>query len=235
MTNTLNNIATLAAKDRVFNNGKKPTKPAVYGLVEELIASGLAPTEYQLATLYGYFIPALPAKPKTAAQWVQKAVPSKDVRYYLNNANVLAGKLRGTDGHRLHIAPTDLVDGYYDKAGNLVEVDGRYPDIDRVIPNGPNRIEVKFNAITDFYTGVHKYNTQTTEVLILREAITNDDGVATQTACEVNKKYFQDAISNPSPVARLTLPPLTGTGESVLIEFADGSLAVVMPLRQPKK
>lgn len=235
MLNTLNTIATLAAKDRAFNNGKKPTKPTVYSLVEDLIVTGLAPTEYQLATLYGYFVPALPAKPKTAAQWVQKAVPTKDVRYYLNNANVLAGKLRGTDGHRLHIAPTDLVDGYYDKAGNLVEVDGKYPDIDRVIPNGPNRIEVKFNSITDFNTGVHKYNGQTTETLMLRDVITNDDGDTTQTACEVNKKYFQDAIANPSPVVRLTLPPLTSAGESVLIEFADGSLAVVMPLRQPKK
>lgn len=88
-----------------------------------------------IESLYRYFLPATPKKAKTSEQWVAKAVPQKDVRYYLNYLYVKDGLMYGTDGHRIHWAPTDKPNGFYcPQSFNPVELEATYPDVNRVIP-----------------------------------------------------------------------------------------------------
>ena len=221
----IDTIATRAANNRQLI-GKNTNKKDVYPIVEDLINSGVAPTEDQLATLYSFFMPALPAKPKTAQQWVQKAVAVKDVRYYLNNAHASSGFLRGTDGHRLHIAPiAGLFDGYYDKNGSKIDSDDKYPDVQRVIPaNDRGRVKVDLSDLTKFDTRI----SGKIECIVLRA---DDPDNGQQKHYHVQSNYLRAALSNPSPLSCATIPAINDECGRMLLTFEDASIAVLMPIR----
>lgn len=104
-------------------------------LMAQTLLEGGELSEIQKEALYKYFSPAVPKKAKKAWQWVAKAVGVKDVRYYINFLYSDGRRLIGTDGHRMHWIETDLEPGYYcPKTLERVVCDGRFPDIDRVIP-----------------------------------------------------------------------------------------------------
>lgn len=115
----------------------KPSRKEAFDIL--VAAKSRALSECEIDSLINYFAPAVPSAPKTAFQWVARAVAIDDVRQYLHFVNVSSGVMRATDGHRLHWATTDLPDGNYDaKTGLRVDdnfVRGSFPDISRVIPS----------------------------------------------------------------------------------------------------
>ena len=115
---------------------KKPTRKEAFDLACKAKSHHL--TEGEIDSLINYFAPSVPSSPKTAFQWVARAVAINDTRQYLQFVHVSDGVMYATDGHRLHWADTDLANGYYDaKTGARVDdkfVRGQYPDVRRVIP-----------------------------------------------------------------------------------------------------
>ena len=73
----------------------------------------------------------------SALEWVARAVSAQDVRAYLCYLWVSPeGVAYGTDGHRAHFAAVEgIAPGFYDpKTLKPAEVDGKYPDINRLMP-----------------------------------------------------------------------------------------------------
>lgn len=209
----LNEIATKANSELL----KKINKTEAFDTVLDLINTGAAPDEYQLAKLYSYFLPPLPAKPKTSNDWVQKAVAEN-------------GKLTAIDGHRLHIGPaTGVTDGFYDKQNNRVEVDGKFPDIERVIPaySAKDREVIDLSDLSslEIRVTVPKVDSKPLETYIL------NDGDTSQNTVAVKVSYLKQALSNPSPLVRATIGAKSNRYSALRLDFEDGSIAVVMPIR----
>ena len=114
----------------------KPNRKKAFGIA--LAAKERELTESEKDSLILYFAPSAPAVAKTAFQWAARAAAVKDVRHYLCFVHVLGGIMRASDGHRLHWAPTDLAEGYYEPSTGLRVDDkntqGEFPDVSRVIP-----------------------------------------------------------------------------------------------------
>lgn len=100
------------------------------------LKSGQEFGEYHLDALINYFSPPVPKEPRDAFDWVAKAVSDdRDVRKYLRYVYVEDGEMVATNGHRMHIAKTELPNGFYDpRTRLLVDTDAKYPDYKRVIP-----------------------------------------------------------------------------------------------------
>lgn len=115
----------------------KPSKKEAFNLVYSARREKRELTDHEKDMLLNYFAPARPKNPATPEQWVAKACADKqDLRYYLRYVHVKDSIAYGTDGHRIHWAPTEFADGYYDPATLLAcECDGRFPDVQRAIPN----------------------------------------------------------------------------------------------------
>ena len=138
----------------ISDKAEKINKKQAFELIENL-KCGEAITADQIDSLLLYFAPPIPKKPKTAFDWVARAVAKKDVRYYLEFIRVQNGKMYGTDGHRMHIAQTDLPEGWYcPKTKAKVECDAKGPDYDRV--SGFRSNESKAVKLGDFETHVGK-------------------------------------------------------------------------------
>lgn len=129
-------IATMACKI------KKPNKETAFNALKQIIDSGIS--ENNLAILYSFFIPPIPSKSKTIEAWIAKAKQSKDSRSYLNYIYVKDGLIMACDGHRAHLSPTDIQDGFYDTALTKIDREDHenyYPDIIGIIPEKMNLIE----------------------------------------------------------------------------------------------
>ena len=199
-------------------NVKRPTKKQAFEIVQQLGELADNPDMIQkLGELYQYFIPPIPAKPKTPEQWVAKAIAGpKDVRSNLGFIRVKNGVMVATDGLRLHTAPTGLRDGSYDKALTLIDTTtaGVFP--------------LQWGRLTrvNGYGGV-KLNTLNLEVKsingILRYLITH--AINNEKVAIVDKKYMDDALSYlkyptlyyKSPTDRLVL--MEGDNVAVISPF----------------
>lgn len=195
---------------------KKPTKTQALALLNELHTGDITPAlrELHLAALYQWFIPPTPAKPKTAEQWVSKALATKDVRYYLTYLCSDKGSLVATDGHRLHVVHNmDYPDGAYNKAMDHIEPDtaGKFPDWRRVISD-----HERTHAFKDLtFTEVEKGGRFLTE-------IRHDDSLLVT----VNTKHLKDALSfMDSPVIGF------GTTNDSIVLTNNNCRAVIMPVR----
>lgn len=110
-----------------LSHTNKPSKKKAFETILKR-KQGEELTDYEIDELINYFSPRV-TKPKTALQWVAKAVAKKDCRYYLNHVCVEDGVAYGSDGHRIHYIDTSLADGCYDPKTLLkVELDD-YPFI----------------------------------------------------------------------------------------------------------
>lgn len=143
-------IATLASKS------KKPNKQAAFDKLIELCETyDISATD--AAPLYSYFMPPIPATPKTPEQWVAKARGKKDVRFYLNFMYSDGNNLIATDGHRLHMIPTNLEQGYYDDQINKLDDQGRFPDVSVFFVDGKDRIINIKRMEVSLYKGLEVY------------------------------------------------------------------------------
>lgn len=125
----LNSIATEAARLKPIN--RNDAEKFLLYLIEKSDADAA-----DWAPVYKWLISGkLPAKPKNAFAWVSKALANKkDPRCYLRHVFADGARIVGTDGHRLHAVADDRPAGFYDAKGVQIEVEARFPDIDRVIP-----------------------------------------------------------------------------------------------------
>lgn len=133
-------IAQLAHDINKIFRGAKPKKSEAQSTLESIYEKADLTQEQktELARLYNYFMPAIPKKPKSDEQWVQKAAANKDVRKQINFVYAdPKGYLVATDGHRMHWIdlPAMYEHGYYcPKTLNKIhDVDEmQYPDWQRV-------------------------------------------------------------------------------------------------------
>ena len=186
----------------------RPNKKQAFELIKNLISETELTAE--LESLYKFFLPTLPTKPKTPEQWVGKvpAKNQKDVRYYIHNIYVENGRMAGTDGHRLHMTDTNLEDGFYDfNSLDPISETAKYPNIDRVIPN-------------------HKKSDQVTVSSLKSKILESGLEVMELFETHIQADYFREACAGFDVV---TVEHGT-KNESILIKHAFGS-AVVMPIR----
>ena len=188
---------------------KKPNKNDAQELVLQLSEQYGIPAE-EIAPLYTYFMPPVPAKPKTTEQWVGKAVGKKDVRYYLNFYYSDGKRLVGCDGSRIHLMPTDLPEGFYDRALNAVGEQGRYPDVDRVID----------------LSGRDEHTVVNSELPIEpRPKAESGFGYRMPHGGIVDKRYWDEATKGDA------ISTYGVANDNMRIDFTDGSTAVVVGLR----
>lgn len=210
MTN-LDDIAALA-----HSNGRAKKQDA-WHTVQDIIRRGETPEPAQLATLYSFFTPPIPKAPKNGFDWVARAVGGpKEIRVQLQLLYALNGVLHATDGHRVHYAPTDLADGYYDTNGNSVtSCDIQYPDVIRLVSSTGNDW-----SSTDQTAVVH------------RTIGGKQDNVLECGKVRLSQKYFNDAMSLPGTECQGVREPHQALKfEAVNLHFGNGRGAVIMPVR----
>lgn len=91
---------------------RKANKKAAYDMAVKL-KKGETLNTTELDSLLLYFAPSLPKKATSAMQWVAKAAAVNEERKYLNYVRVQNGTAYASDGGRIHIAKTDLPEGWY--------------------------------------------------------------------------------------------------------------------------
>ena len=200
----INKIATMATRL------KKPNRAEAFNVVRamaENMGEDKETDKKNLSLLYSFFLPVV-TKPKTPEQWVAKAMNKKDPRFYLNYCYSDGKRYMASDGHRLHWIPTDKPEGYYDAAGNAVEFDMRYPNIDRIIPKGRADKSIN-NDIKSVENGVYGLA----------------DNICDETY--VNHKYLQEVLSFGGDVKIFNADRLS----AVRFDFGDGRHALIMPVR----
>lgn len=201
--------------------GRRITKKDAFKRVRDLVSDGTLTPE-QAAPLYRYFLPPTPRAPKTAFDWVAKAVAKSDLRYELQFVWVENSRIVATDGHRLHIAPNEngLEPGYYNVSGDKVYAPDymTYPKFDVVIPKGGDydvvNLAVDDMELTEIDDGVLAY------------ALPARDG-----DCFVQRPYILDAVSMEGRGAAVEWR-LTDKHSVVVSVLPGGRLALIMPLRQ---
>lgn len=196
---------------------KKLSKAKLWLVVRGLIYSGDDRMIDDLADLYNYFKPAPRKTPKTPEEWVARAMPTNDIRYYLNYVYSDGGRIMATDGHRLHVFETDKYPkGFYDGQMNPLEVGATYPDITRVIPKGRGKSMQK----KELLSGEIKIN-EADSSKAPAEVIGINHGFA-------QRKYIDDALSFFDEAGINTFQ----ADYRNAIRYRQGHLmAVVMPIR----
>jgi hypothetical protein len=204
------------------NQVKKPTKAQAQNLVKRLYADMeqelTAQGKENMAQLYALFMPPKAKIAKTGFDWVAKAMAGKkDPRYYMRYVHVSEDGewIEATDGHRVHRIRNkgNMAPGYYLPNGDPVSVDGRYPEVKRVIPDlGPYfRHVVPLDKL---------------EVIENKEVIS----YVMPNGQHIQKKYLDDVFNGQSVVVVHTRGDLHSQS-SVYIEN-DHGFAVIMPVRQ---
>lgn len=121
---------------------KDVTKPSKSGALRRVLdlQAGRGDSAGLLDDLLLYFTAPPARRPaKSVMEWVARAVAAQDVRHYLTYLWVSPdGVAYGSDGHRAHFAAVEgVAPGFYDaKTLKPVEVAGKYPDVNRLMPSG---------------------------------------------------------------------------------------------------
>jgi len=204
ITMNINKVAQIA--DRM--NKSEYSKRAIYASFREALNNGGQFDEIEMARLYAYFMPNIPAKPKTDEQWVALAMAKNDVRHYLQYIYSDGNRIMATDGHRLHIVHKSIETGFYNKEMIKVEANARFPDVDRIIPKCDKHMFLSEASLAD-----HIYGGKTRPVYQIND-ITIDSAYLKQ-ACSV----FTDPVIQ-----------YTDEMSPVLIKD-ENKIAVVMPMR----
>lgn len=192
-----------------LSHNNKPSRNEAYLKLLDL-KERVPSEEYVIDLLINYFAPSVPKVPKTAFQWVAKAVADdRDIRKYLRYVHVLDGEMVATDGHRLHIAKTNLANGFYDpKTGLPAECDMKYPDIKRVTPTHGESVEP-----------CDEWRCET-KLIDKKPLIASDVG-----GCFFNNVYLFDAMADSKSDSLVLDPKGALKGENQFGTF------VIMPMR----
>ena len=110
----------------------KATRRQAFDLAVK-VHEGKALTPLESSMLINFFDKAYPKAVKDPWQYVAKVVNVKDIREPLRYVHVYDGKAYGTDGHRIHWAPTAKIDGYYTVSGEPFFPETNLMDIRKVI------------------------------------------------------------------------------------------------------
>jgi len=105
----------------------KPTRAEAFAMLLAFAESAGPMEPDTLSSLLNFFTIPVPKIAKTAEQWVAKACAGADEqRNQLRGLYVCQGVAFGSDGKRLHRAPTLLPDGYY-RPTSLLPIDYHEP------------------------------------------------------------------------------------------------------------
>lgn len=175
----------------------------------------------ELAMLLAYFMPKAP-RGKTVEAWVGSAAGKKDIRKYLRYVCATGFEIVAADGHVLHKAPSFLPRGLYDpvsmaKVWDLYEDcaempeghPGKFPDYPRIIPRRDTRL------ISELQTEV-----------LAKGRMSVKQG-------EREAFFIPEQFERASQYC--TRAGIAGPNDSMLLEGDAGQVAVVMPLREPRK
>ena len=222
-------IQKIASSTFLATKSKEETFKSLLKIIEknpDIIDDNLG----DFAQLYHYFTPSIPKKPKNVFNWISLAKGKNDVRFYLNYVYCDLENIVASDGHRLHLSNNslNLDPGYYNEAMHSVEVDGKFPDYNRLIPDvSKNHIKT---SISDLTQDLDNDTKTKTHIMVF------DNG---EIKVCLNKKYFDDAVafldmdvfvsSGDNPVVfkskeKSSLEKFTEDGDNNLI-------AIIMPLR----
>jgi hypothetical protein len=132
-----------------------------------------------LAKLYSFFWDKKTPTVKTEYDWVSLAVSKNVNEPTTKHVYVKDGKMVATDSYRLHVADTNLPDGFY-IAGVKVEYEGRFPDYKRVIGYenhksiGIKNLEDFTATITDSGIGAYRLDLQDGKSVVLNAKFLKD-------------------------------------------------------------
>ena len=200
----IHTVATQASK-----HSKRTNKAEAFNVLLDLIEQEKI-DDINASILYSFFTPALPAKPKSREQWVQKAVGNKDTREYLNFVYSDGNNICATNGHLLHTSQTSLSEGFYDK--NMVKVKSSYTYPD-------------FNSLIDGMKGGDIVSL--TGATIVHHA-KQDNYVIPYTSGEYgySKQYVDKVLSMGGryEITRKT------ENDPIVFMFDDGRIAIIMPI-----
>ena len=207
-------------------SGRKPNKKDAFSALKSIINQVGDENEADLATLYAFFLPPVPAKPKTPEQWVARAMAKMDIRDYLNYLYNDGKKLIATDGHRMHfIKGHETKKGFYNTEMEPLDNDegqcGKYPDADRVIPKlskmdclGP--IDIKT---------LEKHESNDIKAFTYSVIKRGDEKVC------VNSTYLSDAVSfMDNPVVYVSKDNINHSS-ILVVDKKKGLSSVIMPIR----
>ena len=203
----INEIATIAARLK-----GRPRKAELFCQLTSWIESGAIDDglTYEVAKFYAYFLPTVPAKKRTATDWIAQALGVKDIREYLRYMYSDGEWLYSSDGHRAHRVPTDLEPGFYDSASNRIELTETYPPIS----------EIFGRVLAD--TPGEWYDTKPTDLEVI--ALSTGDTYVTECGKYFNVVYVKQAV-NWQAVKRWTITGCSG----MAIELEGGGQALIMP------
>lgn len=203
--------------------GKKLNKREAYRVLKDALDGSCELNKAMLARLVRYFEPATPAKSKTVADWLARALAgSGEIRKYLQFIYCDGENLIACDGHRLHVAyghGAGMALGFYNKQLDLVHGSdwARYPDWARLIPGGKNVRLAGFD-VDSFMPSA------STKPVFYASFETPEAG-----RLNVNKAYLEAAQNVPSGLAE-NLETLATENGRVMVRAGDLT-AVVMPLK----
>lgn len=211
---------------KAFNLPKQRKHDAIKAL-EDLARSFdvNTPEGRRIAAAYHYFTGTLPKpkKAKTTFDWIARAADYTNTRsnYSMSSVAVDNTYMVATNGHRLHLAPTDdrPYGFYHPKTGQQVSDNiETFPNYIRVIPTYEFTDTIHIKDVNDLEAESDSYRT----------SVISESG----TTFYVNKKYLLDACDNAS--TEITFKATT-PDRPIVVDHPDGRRAVIMPMQPPKK
>lgn len=175
----------------------------------------------ELAKLLAWFMPKAP-KGKTVEAWVASAAAKKDIRAYLRFVCATGSEIVATDGHVLHKAPSELPRGLYDPV-SMVKVWDLQEDCTTLPPGHPGKFP-------DYPRIIPKR--ETAPLAWLPQEII-DKGRLRVTQGDKSADFIPEQFE--LAASRCIRGSIDGPNDSMLFEGDNGEVAVVMPLREPKK
>lgn len=169
----------------------KLSKRQARSLIEELyIEAEDYSIKYALASLYRGYLPPVPKVAKTPLDWVGKAVSKDGARasitylYYDADNQVIVG----TDGNRLHYTKHKIdseESTYISFCGSPIDVNSRFPDYQRIIPNLKKLMSVNIEELS-----INLMGSRFEKKDFFFSINTPNDGTI-----HINKKYLEEALN----------------------------------------
>lgn len=115
---------------------KTATRKEAFELTRRMLETGEILTEYDLTRLVRYFAPPVPAKPKTAEDWLSRFVSTDPMRQECMQHMYSDGEsMWATNGAALAWIPTQRPKGYYEAKTVLsLPIEDAYVPVDKVMP-----------------------------------------------------------------------------------------------------